>query len=96
MIGREGVAIMDVTVHIPDDLAIKLRAEGGNLSRRALEAFALEEYKRGRVTQAELRRLLGFGTRYQLDGFLKAHEVWINYTLEDAERERASLERLGF
>jgi len=87
---------MNLTVHIPDDLASRLGAEGGDLSRRALEAFALEEYKSGRVTQAELRRLLGFETRYQLDGFLKAHDVWIDYTLEDAKRERESLERLGF
>jgi hypothetical protein len=24
------------------------------------------------------------------------HEVWIDYTLEDLERERAGLRRLGF
>ncbi len=87
---------MNLTVPIPDDLARRLSAADGDLSRRALEAFALEEYKSGRVTQAELRCLLGFGTRYQLDGFLKAHEVWIDYTLEDAQREREDLERLGF
>ncbi len=87
---------MNLTVQIPDDLANRLRAAGGDLSRRALEAFALEEYKCGRITQAELRRLLGFGTRYQLDGFLKAHDVWIEYTLEDARREREGLERLEF
>ncbi len=87
---------MNLTVQIPDDLASRLSAAGADLSRRALEAFALEEYKTGHLTQAELRRLLGFGTRYQLDGFLKAHNVWIDYTLEDAEREREGLERLGF
>jgi hypothetical protein len=31
-----------------------------------------------------------------LDGFLKRNEVWIEYTVEDLERERATLERLGF
>jgi hypothetical protein len=87
---------MNLTVQIPDDLASRLSASGADLSRRALEAFALEEYKSGHVTQAELRRLLGFGTRYQLDGFLKSHDVWIDYTLEDAENERETLERLGF
>ena len=66
---------MDVTVHIPDDLASRLSAAGGDLSRRALEALALEEYKSGHITKAEVRRLLGFSTRYELDGFLKAHEV---------------------
>jgi hypothetical protein len=87
---------MKLNVQIPDDLASRLSAAGTDLSRRALEAFALEEYKRGRVTQAELRRLLGFGSRDQLDGFLKAHDVWIDYTLEDAKFERETLERLGF
>jgi hypothetical protein len=43
-----------------------------------------------------LQRLLGIETSYELDGFLKAHDIWIEYTLEDAERERQSLQRLGF
>jgi hypothetical protein len=38
---------MDLTVHIPDDIAPRLQAAGGDLSRRALEALALEEYKPG-------------------------------------------------
>jgi hypothetical protein len=86
---------MDVTVHIPDDLASRLSAAGGDLSRRALEALAAEEYKRDRLTKPELQQLLGIETSFQLDEFLKAHDVWIEYTLEDAERERKSLQRLG-
>jgi hypothetical protein len=86
---------MNLTVEIPDDLAGRLCAHGDDLSRRALEALALEEYKSGHLTEDELRRFLGFGTRYQLDGFLKAHDVWIEYTLEDFRREVDSLERLG-
>ncbi len=86
---------MNLTLEIPDDLASRLSAEGGDLSRRALEALALEEYKSGHLTETELQRLLGFGTRYKLDGFLKAHEVWIEYTMEDFRREVDSLERLG-
>ena len=66
---------MNLTLPIPDDLANGLSAEGADLSRRALEAFALEEYKSGHLTEDELRRILGFGTRYQLDGFLKGHDV---------------------
>lgn len=87
---------MQVIVDIPDDLAERLKAAGGDLSRRALEALALEEYKRGQLTKPELRRLLGFGTRNALDGFLKAHEVFEPYSLDDLARERHDLERLGF
>jgi uncharacterized protein YgbK (DUF1537 family) len=54
---------MNLTVEIPDDVAQRLAAAGGDLSRRALEALALEEYKLGRLTKPELRRLLGFNTR---------------------------------
>ncbi|MGB7282684.1 MAG: UPF0175 family protein [Candidatus Acidiferrum sp.] len=87
---------MELTLHIPDDVAQRLSAAGSDLSRRALEAFALEEHKAGRLTEAQLRQVLGFGTRDELDGFLKAHEVWLNFTREDLERERAALRRLGF
>jgi hypothetical protein len=86
---------MDVTLHIPDEFAQRLTAMGGDLSRRALEALALDEYKLGHLTTAELRRLLGFVTRAALDGFLKAHGVYVDYTLDDLERDRRDLSRLG-
>lgn len=87
---------MELTVHIPDELAERLKAAGGDLSRRALEALALEEYKLGHLTTGELGRLLGFETRVALDGFLKGHGVMLDYTLDDLERERQDLKRLGF
>ncbi len=88
---------MYLTVEIPDDLAGRPSATGGTtLSRRALEAFAAEEYRHDRLTKPELQQLLGIGeTSYELDGFLKAHDILIEYTMEDAERERRSLQRLG-
>jgi hypothetical protein len=87
---------MELTVQIPDELASRMSASGADLSRRALEALALEEFKSGRITKPELRRLLGFGTRYRLDGFLKAHGVYEDYTMEDFERDRDALKQLGF
>jgi hypothetical protein len=86
---------MEITLRIPDELA-RLLGSTGEIERRALEALALEEYKLGHLTKPELRRLLGFGTRAKLDEFLKAHDVFEPYTLEDLERERRELERLGF
>ena len=86
---------MNVIVEIPDDVAERLSAAGGDLSRRALEALLADEYRQGRLTKSDLRRLLGFETSDQIDGFLKAHDVWIEYTLEDLDRERAGLRRLG-
>jgi hypothetical protein len=87
---------MEFTIQIPDELASRMSASGGDLSRRALEALVLEEFKSGRITKAELRRLLGFGTRHQLDGFLKSHGVYEDYTMEDFELDRDALKQLGF
>ena len=85
---------MNLTVPIPDEVAARLGA-ADDLSRRALEAFALAEYQAGRLTRPELRRVLGFGTRYELDGFLKTHGVNEGMTLEEFEHDRETLDRLG-
>jgi hypothetical protein len=87
---------MELTVQIPDELASRLGAPEGELSRRALEAFALSEFTNGRITKPELRELLGFGTRYELDGFLKSRSVYEDYTMADFEQEREALKQLGF
>ena len=85
---------MEVKVQIPDDIAAQLAEGGADLSRRALEAFALEELKAGRLTEPELGRMLGLA-RLQIDGFLKARGVYDDYTMEDFEQERAALKSLG-
>lgn len=87
---------MNLTVELPDDVAQRLSTVGGDLSRRALEALIAEEYRQGRLTKPDLRRVLGFQTSAEIDDFLRLHEVWIDYTVEDLERERAGLRRLGF
>ncbi len=88
-------AYTEITVRVPGELARHL-GKAGEIERRVLEALALEEFKLGHLTKPELRRLLGFGTRMKLDEFLKAHDVYEPYTLDDLERERRDLQRLGF
>jgi hypothetical protein len=86
---------MILTLPIPDDIGQRLSVGGDDLARRALEAFAMEEYSAGRLTLSELGRLLGFETRASLDGFLKARGVYEECTLEDIEQDIAALRRLG-
>ncbi len=64
------------------------------MERRALEGFALEEYKADRINKVQLRKMLGL-ERIELDGFLKAHDVYDNYTMEDFEKERKALKDFG-
>lgn len=85
---------MELTVYIPDEIAPHPQAAGGDLSRRALEALGLREYKSGRISNAQLRKMLGFRTVNQIDGFLKDHGVYHEYTIEDLERGSRNLEPL--
>ena len=85
---------MNVTILIPDDFAARFGTEA-EIGRRAIEALALEEFRAGRLSKAELHQVLGLATRGELDGFLKKHGIFENYTLDDLERERETLDRLG-
>ena len=86
---------MQVMVDLPDELSAVLAASGPDLSRAAFEAIALEAYRERKLTTSQLRRLLGFESHDDLDGFLKAHEVWLEYTWEDLEQDRDTHRRLG-
>jgi len=88
---------MQLTLQLSDELAAHLGGEAvrDKLERRALEAFALEELRADRITEPQLRKMLGLA-RIQLDGFLKSHGIYQDYSLEDFEQERQALKELGF
>ncbi len=86
---------MNLTVHIPDDIAQRLSADAATLERRALEALVAEEYRAGRMTKPELCAALGFEVLDEFDGFLKAHDIYELYTLADFAEERRAATELG-
>jgi hypothetical protein len=78
---------VQITFSVPQDVAADLRAKWADLPRAALESLALEGYRSGALTHAQLRRLLGLGSRSEVDGFLKQHGVFLDYTIDDLERD---------
>ena len=80
-----------MTVTIPDDLAAQLTAAGKDPARAALEALAIEGYRAGRLSENEVRVMLGYETRMQVHALLKEHDVYLNYSMSDLEQDiRAS------
>ena len=79
---------MQIKFELPEDIAEGLQSRWKDLPRAALESLALEAYRSHALTAAELRRLLGFETRMQVDAFLKAHEI------ADFEQDRETLRQL--
>jgi hypothetical protein len=84
---------MRITVDIPDDLARKVVSPDGDPARILLEDFAVESYRVGKLTMDQVRELLGFATRMQVDAFLQQHQVY-DYTVQDLEKDLATLDRL--
>lgn len=78
---------MTVTIEIPDELASALSAHGMDTARAVREAMALEGYRRDWLSEAALRRLLGFETRLEVHRFLKEHGVFLHYTLADLQHD---------
>jgi Uncharacterised protein family (UPF0175) len=55
----QGESQMRVTIELPEDVPQALQERWGNVSRRTLEAIALEGYRSGALTEGQVRRLLG-------------------------------------
>jgi hypothetical protein len=87
------VVFSEVKVEIPSRFVSQLAPEGGNASRTLLEEAVAGAYRERRLTMAQVRQLLGYGTRMQVDAFLQQHEIY-DYTVEDFEKDMATFERL--
>ena len=83
-----------VSVTVPDELFAALESQGLDLPRAVIQALALDAYRMRKLSSAQLRRILGFQTRMQLDAFLKEHGVELEYTQEDLDRDRETLRQL--
>ena len=81
---------MDVIVSIPDALAASL-AERQNLSRRMLEAFAIESYRQERLSLGQVAELLGLSID-EANAFLKQNGVPLNYDVEDMKQDEQAIE----
>jgi hypothetical protein len=82
------------SLHIPDDLAAALALVGEDPARSALESLGLDAYRERRITGYQLCVLLDFGSRFELDGFLRQHRIE-KYTAEDFEQDLATIRRVG-
>ena len=85
---------MQVTVELPDEIARSLAEKQPDLSRAVIEATAIEALRDGAISAGKAAEMLGI-SRDTMDGILKRAEVYLDYTLEDLERDRETHRALG-
>jgi predicted HTH domain antitoxin len=86
---------MTVTIELPEDISTALEERWDDVPRRSLEAIAVEAYRTGALTESQIRRLLGFETRFEVHAFLKEHQVALRYTAADLEADLSAHRQLG-
>jgi hypothetical protein len=82
---------MQVTVEIPDEFAAQVVPPGSDAARLILENSVAEAYRHRRLTTEQVRQILGFATRMDVDPFLQKYEI-SNYTAEDLRSDIATLQ----
>ena len=85
---------MTLTLDIPDEIAAQLATAVQDLPRAALEALAIEGYRRGALTQLHVEHLLGM-SRIQAEDFLAEHLPVYDYDPAELRREAEALAKLS-
>ena len=86
---------MRVTIQLPQDISVALAERWDDVPRRSLEAIAVEAYRTEALTESQVRRLLGFESRFQVHALLKEHHVPLQYTSADLEDDLRTQRELG-
>ncbi|MCD4727661.1 MAG: UPF0175 family protein [Pirellulales bacterium] len=83
---------LNVTLDLPAEVEEKLRRETPNLNADVKEAYALELFRRGKLSHGELSQVLGLD-RFATDAYLKRHKVFDGSpSMADIEADRRTLE----
>jgi len=88
------ITIMNVTLTIPDALASSLSRAQPVLPRVLLEGFAVEAYRQGILSAAEVRVLMGHDSRWETEDFLSAHDSWPGTNAEQVADDGRKLNAL--
>jgi hypothetical protein len=83
---------MQVTVNIPEEFLPLLVPEGVDASRKLLEDTVAEAYRQRRLTMEQVRQVLGFATRMEVDPFLQRYEI-CDYTVDDLKQDIAAMKQ---
>lgn len=83
MFDNEG---MQVTIELPEKIAELLARDSRDLPDAVLEAVLVTALREGRISRAQVRRMLGL-SRYEMDGLLKRHAAGFDITFDSLERD---------
>jgi predicted HTH domain antitoxin len=85
---------MAITLELPQEIEQQLEeAWNGDLPRKILEAVAVEGYRQGVLSRGQVSELLRLSF-HDTETFLKEHEAYSPFSMEEVEKGRVALEGL--
>lgn len=85
---------MQITIELPEEIGHQLQETWDNLPQKILESLALEAYRQGMITSAQIQTMLNFSSRWQTEQFLKENQAYLDYTEEDLAHDLETLNQL--
>jgi len=85
---------MSVTIELPESIANQLQSNWGDLSRRALEALAIEAYRAELLSQPQIGEMLGLNF-WETERFLHDRLAFLHYDEVDLQNDKLTHERVS-
>lgn len=85
---------MQITIEIPEEIGNQLKQNWQDLPQKILEALALEAYRNGIMTSAQIQQLLKISSRWETEQFLQKSHAYLDYTVEDLEEDMETLNQV--
>lgn len=82
-----------VVIELPAIIEANLGAGGRDVSRLALESLAVESYRKALLSERQVGEMLGLNF-WETEAFLKEHQAYLHYDLNDFNRDMEVLGRL--
>lgn len=84
---------MPITIELPEEIEHQLETAWGNLSRRALEALAVEGYRSGDLSAGQVAEMLNLSA-WETESFLKERAAPLDYSADDLRQDMEANERV--
>ncbi len=85
---------MTLTMTIPDRLAASIGSAVDEVRRRFIEGYAVQAYRSGTFSTAQVRELLGHASRWETEDFLAAQGAWPDPTASEVLDDLSNLRDL--
>jgi predicted HTH domain antitoxin len=82
--------MVEIMVHLPEDVAGRFGNTPETAARQLLESAAVEGYRSQRLSRGQVREMLGLSWQ-ETEDFLGEHGCVRHYTLSDLDEDRQTL-----